>query len=659
MGSELSSPKAGQDVVKREGWLTKKGGWRNTGTKRHHIKSWKKRYFVLWNEQLSYYASKSAFHKHLKPMGTLSLNPDSAVRDGEEYRHMQMDLKGKSLTGKMKRKLKISRVKHELVVCGFEGNLMLRADTKRAKEQWLVDIRTIIAGIKVTKSSSFQNLLISFSRNSGEKKLESSSADDTKTLTNVEVIKEENEEANSSSSRNRRSRNDSSEERNNAEMLTLEELVVKLLCSRPGKSDIAGRSWHEFLIHTHVVFSESHGINHTSRSLAPLLIKTCVFFPVVILLPLPEVARSHKGKFQEIVIHLLEKWLDEASDDIENVDASIFETATLTIHEDCQERYCPTNASSFLFYDVDKTESLSLEPTSSSSTLRRPKANGESRRETVRRVTVNEKKLGYFFKKFCPEIMDIRNYDVEQVCDTLMHVDHNLIKSISPRSFMKKLWKNKNAGFLCPDLMHAIATWNKRCYWVATAILNDDLGKNGTVNLFAKKCKEFIKQFIDIGCACVQRGNFYCASCIICALKLQCVKRFKPAWDLLSKHSRKNMEFLEEACSRKSYWDRFGKAQREDEIHIPHLPLYLDALYQIEVKFCKDKHGKINLTKYKRQWDLISGVIKTQKHAEHTGDKDDELVSALSSAVHWAFTEEKLYAISYKYLPRSQTQASS
>eukprot|EP00466_Bigelowiella_natans_P012809 jgi/Bigna1/128536/aug1.6_g3244 len=58
--------------------------------------------------------------------------------------------------------------------------------------------RHLIAGTKVAKSSSFQNqnLSTSFSRNSGEKKFQSSSADDAKTLTNVEVIEEGGEEAN-------------------------------------------------------------------------------------------------------------------------------------------------------------------------------------------------------------------------------------------------------------------------------------------------------------------------------------------------------------------------------------------------------------------------------------------------------------------------------
>lgn len=33
-------------------------------------------------------------------------------------------------------------------------------------------------------------------------------------------------------------------------------------------------------------------------------------------------------------------------------------------------------------------------------------------------------------------------------------------------------------------------------------------------------------------------------------------------------------------------------------------------------------------------------------------ERNEDLVSALSSAVHWALSEEELYRISYKYLPR-------
>eukprot|EP00471_Norrisiella_sphaerica_P005977 CAMPEP_0184487944 /NCGR_PEP_ID=MMETSP0113_2-20130426/10430_1 /TAXON_ID=91329 /ORGANISM="Norrisiella sphaerica, Strain BC52" /LENGTH=616 /DNA_ID=CAMNT_0026870385 /DNA_START=95 /DNA_END=1942 /DNA_ORIENTATION=+ len=616
MGNEISSSKNGSDLVLKEGWLTKRGGWRNDGPKRRrHVKTWKRRYFVLCAEQLNYYGSAKAHKKGSKPMGTLNFNGESAVQDGKDFREMHKDFAGK-LDKKYRKKLQTIQTKHELVVCGFEGNLMLRADNQLEKEQWIKIIRKTLAETTQHKSVSFQNLLVSFSLDDGPSHRSKTYPNNRKHR--LEVIKDDEEEE------------EVKGEKREVEMISLQELVERILTAKQRDTGLAGGSWNSFLGNTHTCFAS------TDEVIKLVLENLC--HP-------PARFTSHKGRFQECAIILLENWFEEIPDDFEGIDHTVFESAKTAVDrtqlmrfihfvkgiQDLQSSIAVAHLSECSIHSTNTGRSSDYE---GDGMVEASSVRSKDRSDEVRRATLHEKKLGHFFKKFAPEIMDIRNYDIDEVCNTLMHVDLNLLKSIHPRSFMKKLWKSKNAGFLCPDLMHAIATWNKRCYWVASAILVDDMGRSGTLPLFAKKTKAFIKRFIAIACQCVKLGNYYCASCILCALKLQCVKRFTPAWDLLKKESRKNMEFLEEACSRKKYWETFEKVQETDSLHIPHLPLVLDALYQIEVKFSKDKDNKINFAKYKKQWQIIS-TIRSQRNKEFKEAKDEKLVSALSSAVHW------------------------
>lgn len=63
---------------------------------------------------------------HILPAGTLNFSEDSGVQDGKVYRELQMGVIGGFSERKKAKKLQISEEKHEIVVSGFEGNLMLR-----------------------------------------------------------------------------------------------------------------------------------------------------------------------------------------------------------------------------------------------------------------------------------------------------------------------------------------------------------------------------------------------------------------------------------------------------------------------------------------------------------------------------------------------------
>eukprot|EP00469_Lotharella_globosa_P007299 CAMPEP_0167775456 /NCGR_PEP_ID=MMETSP0111_2-20121227/2572_1 /TAXON_ID=91324 /ORGANISM="Lotharella globosa, Strain CCCM811" /LENGTH=615 /DNA_ID=CAMNT_0007665379 /DNA_START=1 /DNA_END=1845 /DNA_ORIENTATION=+ len=615
MGNDVSSPKAGDSGIVRQGPLTKKGGWRRTvHTAKRGVKTWKKRYFVLTNESLVYYNSKKAFMSGGgKPAGTLTFDEHSGVQEGTTFRELQMrELGSETLKSKRKqRKLKTSVRKHEFVVTGFEGNLFLRADTEDGKKLWMTDLKRRVEAVKNVKTSSFQNLLASFT---GDELEVSPMRKVPPARLALEAINEagESKEALINLTDEGRPRTASTEKKD-VSFVSFEDLIDMLLTARPREKEIAGGMWTAFLIYTHTCYSNSQDLMNI------LLDRMC---------NPPKKFSKHIPQFQERVINLLFTWLKEHSEDFERIDISSVEEHTKSVSESLLPRYEElikrmkdlmsganlqelVSECSLASYPSNGVRSRSTADVDSEVVLQRGNSAGNvgsslqkrsDRSDVVRRATIHEKKLGHFLRKFAPELMDIRNYDLNDLCAQLMHVDMGLIRSIHPRSMLKKLWKSKNAAFLCPDLMHAIATWNKRCYWVATAILMDNDVKGGGLAAFSRRAKAFIKRFLHIARKCVKMGNYYCASCILCSLKMQCIRRLTPAWDLLSKESNKDMEFLEEACSRKSYWERFDKAQDSREIHLPHLPLVLDALYQIEVKFTKDSDDHINLSKYKKQW---------------------------------------------------------
>lgn len=268
-------------------------------------------------------------------------------------------------------------------------------------------------------------------------------------------------------------------------------------------------------------------------------------------------------------------------------------------------------------------------------------------------LTLNEIKIGTFFKKFRPDMLNATGFDEKAVVTQMLHVDMEFIRRINPRSFLQKRWKSKDAAFVCPDLVHAIGVWNKRCYWIASVILRKDGARaGGAVGDWVTRVRDGLKRFISIGAMSIEKGNYFAASCILCALRMQCVRRLRAAWDALPRDSKKNFAKIEDACARKNYWVEFYRQTEEEDVHIPNLAVVLDSLYQLEVKCAKDTETEINLTKYKKQWDIIFGILTTQRQATIEEEKDKEIMDALTACVHWALSEDKLYEISYKYVPR-------
>ncbi|GAB5367763.1 hypothetical protein AAMO2058_001259000 [Amorphochlora amoebiformis] len=722
--------------VVQEGILTKKGGWRKgSGTGRGRIKLWKRRYFILTTKGMHYYSNKKAsLSRNARPLGTLTFDLQSDVQDGQTYRDMRAE--GKLGTNrkdirKHMRKLKTSVRKHEFVLSGFEGTLMLRAESEESQYRWLANIRRIIKTVKKLQTNSYQNLMASFSADlsavaeviASPKKKRTRK----KNISNLEVIKDVAEEVAESASasasatasasasasasvpqppsqkppqspsreidsdkRKDRSKRvseiaqyafsivnkEKEEKKEVAEFLSVDELLDKILPLH-SKSTIAGGTWIAFLIYTHRCYT-------TTDDLLLLLIKY--------LEKPPQKFRSHKDKYRRNIVRVLKTWVMEQPEDFDGFDHKLFEKPAISIGEKLRDKYTAVLAmirhasvctpdtiaesirslSSGHFSPRDYRRSIesdkSVAVASRSERFSNIAAVDAQLHSTLtterpRMPSVLEEKdskgVGRFLRKFAPEIIDVRNYNSEELCIQLMHVDTEVINSIDPKSFLKKMWKQKNANFLCPKLMHAIATWNKRCYWIASTVLMEkslqrSSGRAEASREYFKGTKALITLFLSLATVCLKSGNYYTASCISTALKMSCIIRLKPAWDLLSEESIKEFELLELACSRKNYWREFERSNQGEELHIPHLPLVLDALYQTEVKYSKDAMDKMNFSKYKKQWNVIYNIMKAQRHTQLHGERNEDLISALKSSVHMALTDKQLYAMSYKYWPRGR-----
>lgn len=551
-----------------------------------------------------------------------ALDGQSELQKAKRFSVLDVKLAGLSLKSKST----------EFKVSGFEGILYLRAKTESEMKTWI----TIIRGCakQVGHVSSFQNLLLSLDglwSNPMESSISHSLKNHTTSISEIE--------------------------RKDLEFVSLAELLDKLTSVKIDEQSIGGGKWQAFLIYMHICYA-------TFEDVSKMLFKS--------LEKPPEKFLQHKAQYQGRIISLFCNWLDEIPRDFETIDIEALIAKKQHIDKTCETRFTelvtriqqclksesvvePLDTQPFTHDDnsllgiIGRAKSRSVADGSDKS-----RADGSPVRPSrMRRTrTFTEKKLGVFLRKFAPT-MDISKIEPEELSVQLLHIDLDYIKSITPRSLMKKLWKKKNAGELCPDLMHAISTWNKRCYWIATVILSDNTKTRKKSNsTFFKHVKMMLKRFILIACHCVEMGNYFCASCVVCALKLQCVRRLRPAWEMLSKESKKQYQQIQQACDRKFYWKLFEKSQSEEGIHLPHLAIILDALYQIEIKACKDSENQINMPKYRKQWDIIYRVMHTQRCEVTVGKKNDELASALTACIHWSLSEERLYAISYKNYPK-------
>jgi len=668
--------------VKKQGYLTKRGGWRKSheANSKKHYKTWKKRYFVLTSTcQLAYFKNEQTAEKG-KPMGVLTIDGSSQVSGGYEYREMQakelaIGYNDRTKLEKLKKKNKTYDT--EFVVCGFEGSLFLRAPSKKEKEEWEHHVRIIVKRMQYQKSTSFQNLLakskwddeisrkkppgrLSVIKDEGEEYTDSPSSS---TRRGSDPIPQRgsrslgkgmsrsrssiNEMRRPSVSRPRRAsissaRASISARAEEIEWQSMDDLIDVMLESTCTKTNekVGGGKWMAFLIYTHGLYSSADGL---MNKLIEKIRKTVEY---------PDVHSK--------ILDFLSTWVDEKPDDFELMSENLLETMSMKIHKNVLQDFMMLSKNIKDVTNNHALRNLSLESTSLDDEMsmeslgKRESRNSNSQ---SKRGSGNEKKVGSHLKKFSPDLMDIRKHEAETICIQLVHVDLELVKTVDPRSFMKKRWKSKNANLICPELTHAIAIWNKRCYWVVSAILNEGMLKADSKSVVAEVAS-FLKQFIEIGYLCAKMGNFYSASVIKTALNMQCVKRIRPAWEKLKKDTHGKMQLLEKACCRKKYWERFDEDTLAGELHIPHLPLVLDALYQTEVKFSKDEgESKINMSKYRKQWHIIYSIIKYQR-SELSKPKNENLMEALCSAAHWALTEDRLYEISYNIIPQ-RTSVSS
>jgi len=247
---------------------------------------------------------------------------------------------------------------------------------------------------------------------------------------------------------------------------------------------------------------------------------------------------------------------------------------------------------------------------------------------------------------------DVAAYPPKTLAQAMTMVDFSNFLAIYPREFTNKEWSRKETCELkAPNILRMVDTFNKRSYWVASEILNREDPALRT---------KMIRIFIDTALECMKLCNWYAAFALVNGLGLTPVHRLKSDWARLSKAAKADFDRLQHDVTsstknnrayRKLLRDSLGKPQ------IPHLAVTLKDCFQLEELPSKDDvTGKINFSKFLKQYSQLADVFQCQRIQYHLGD-DPSLLNVcivLEAAYSRLLGEKKLWSRSYRFEPKEK-----
>jgi len=250
---------------------------------------------------------------------------------------------------------------------------------------------------------------------------------------------------------------------------------------------------------------------------------------------------------------------------------------------------------------------------------------------------------------------DVAAYSPKTLAHAMTMVDFNNFLAIYPREFVNKEWSRKETcEYKSPNILRMVDIFNKRSYWVASEILNREDPVLRT---------KMIRIFIDTAHECMKLTNWYAVFALVNGLGLTPVHRLKADWARLSNASKMLFERLRDDVTSSAKNNRsYRKLLREGlgKPQIPHLAVTLKDCFQLEELPSKDEMtGKINFSKFMKQYSQLADVFQCQRLNYHLGD-DPSLLNVcivLDVAYSRLLSEKKLWSRSYRFEPKEKKQA--
>jgi hypothetical protein len=254
-----------------------------------------------------------------------------------------------------------------------------------------------------------------------------------------------------------------------------------------------------------------------------------------------------------------------------------------------------------------------------------------------------------FLRKFA-DAKDIATIDPKEAAEQLTLYEWELFSRVTRREFINGNWIRKGAEIVSPNIYQMTESFNKMIMWIGTEILKrpEQAERNKVMRIF-----------VTMGCECLKLGNYWGAFEIASGLWLHPIYRMSSLYEALPKNNKRdynelvyetgvqNGDFTE---YRRTLRDGLGKSQ------IPQVPLHLNDLMKLDSLDTRSKDGKLNMSKYLKQFRALTELLEHQRSAYHIEPKDEIRLAILKGAGE-AMTKDEMTKLSFQYEPKKNRQA--
>ena len=182
---------------------------------------------------------------------------------------------------------------------------------------------------------------------------------------------------------------------------------------------------------------------------------------------------------------------------------------------------------------------------------------------------VGGKTVGFFYQ-----------HEARAIAMGLTAVAYREVAQIQPRDLVAKQF---GSGSLeakrarSPSYMHAVACFNERVRWIQAVILCEDVG-------FPGQRSSAIAFFIDVGCECVQLGNYQTALEVVSALSAPSIALISNNMAVVSERARQKFEGLQVLLAQENHFENYRCHYQSACVrpHVPLLPVITQDLMRLE-----------------------------------------------------------------------------
>jgi len=252
-----------------------------------------------------------------------------------------------------------------------------------------------------------------------------------------------------------------------------------------------------------------------------------------------------------------------------------------------------------------------------------------------------------FLNKFVDSV-DLLHIDPEAIAEQLTLYEFELFAQLTPREFVNREWTRETTSTIkAPNIIAMTSWWNRLTFWVASEILTR---KNDADR------RNMMQTFIKVGYHCITLRNFWGAVEIASALWMAPVYRLKKDWSSMPSKIKSMYRHLVEWTGVDGDYVMYRKAIKEGagKAQIPHLVLHFRDLFGLDTLEIFDSSGNVFFSKYKKQWREVSQILQSQHDKYHIQENTPIRLALLKAANATPMTKDELFAASFAIAPKSK-----